>query len=461
VKALDFNFDLNLVQSQKILLTPQLKQALEILRMTSQELFEYVEEELEKNPVLEVLDSENPPDADGFSDTQEEEEWDEFVGQKNTNSFKDDGDYFSTIDSAADKSTVKLSLKEHLVFQLHTSELTKDQALIGEYLIDNIDDNGYLTIGLNEAAAFFNIPVSKVGRVLEHLQSFDPAGICARSLKECLLIQLRQMDITDKAVVDIIENHLDDLAANKLSYVAKCTGLDMQRVVEAFEFIKTLEPKPGRAFSNNEDIKYIIPDIIVRKIRDRYEVIVNEDSVPLIGINEYYKKIVSGDLNGETRKFMQNRLDSAVWLIKCVEQRKLTLRKVAESIVSRQEDFFEKGKKHIRPLTMKEVARDIDMHESTVSRTVNGKYIQCTWGVFEMRYFFSGKISSGSGEAVSTEKVKDTLKNIIKEEDKKKPLNDGEIAELFQKQGINISRRTIAKYRAEMDIPTVSKRKRY
>ncbi|MCX7708563.1 MAG: RNA polymerase factor sigma-54 [Clostridia bacterium] len=458
---MDFNFDLNLVQTQKLLLTPQLKQALEILKMTSQELFEFVEEELEKNPVLEVL--ENAEDSEnGFTaDALDEQEWEDYDDYKGTSEQQDAGIYTEYNGVNMERRSIKLTLKEHLMFQLHTSEIEKEQLLIGEYLIDNIDENGYLEMELSEAAACFNVSVSKVGRVLGLIQTFDPPGIGARNLKECLLIQLRQINCRDDAVIEIVENHLDELASNKIHQVSKITKLDVQRVKEAFDYIKTLEPKPGRSFGNNEEIKYIIPDVIVKKVNGSFEVIVNDDAIPLIGINSYYRRVMDQNLNAEARKFLQSKFDCAQWLIKCIEQRRNTLRKVAESILKRQIEFFERGRQHIRPLTMKEIAGEIGMHESTISRTVNSKYLQCTWGIFEMRYFFSGRISAVSGEAVASRSIKDQLIEIIRKEDKKNPLNDSEIAEIFNTKGLNISRRTVAKYRAEMDIPAVSKRKRF
>ena len=395
MKALDFNFDLNLVQSQKILLTPQLKQALEILRMTSQELFEYVEEELEKNPILEALESEGYMGEETEIDNRDELEWDSQAGYRGSSIDTDERCFFRVSDFTVDKATVGLSLKEHLVFQLHTSALTGEQIVIGEYLVDNIDENGYIAIDLSEAASYYNVPASKIKKVLDHIQSFDPPGICARNLKECLLIQLRQMNCKDPIVRRVVENHLDDLAANRISRVAKNVGTDIKKINEVFELIRTLEPIPGRAFGDGEEVKYIIPDITVRKMADKFDIAVNDDSIPLIGINEYYKGFLSQDLNTEARKYMQSKLDNARWLIKCLEQRRNTLRKVAGEIVGRQAEFFGKGVKYLKPLTMKEIAGKIDMHESTVSRAISGKYLQCPWGVFEMRYFFSGKLFSG------------------------------------------------------------------
>lgn len=458
---MDFNFDLNLVQSQKLILTPQVKQALEILRMNGQELIEYVEEQLEINPALEVDDENEFTGQEEYSSENEEDDWEEALDSVRIKGTQEQDNFKEISDFTVDKSSVRLSLKEHLRFQLNTSELSEKMRLVGEYIIDNIDENGYLTTGLSEIASFLNIPVKETAKVLEVLQTFDPPGISARSLKECLLIQMDQMDNVDDIVYRVVEDYLDDLAENKIAAVAKGTGLSVGKVSEIFEFIKTLEPKPGREFYSDDDIKYIIPDCMVKKIKNKFEVLINEETLPMLNISSYYRKVVNEDINIEAKKFIQSRIDSGSWLIKCIEQRKNTIRKIVEVIVEKQSDFFEKGKNYIKPLTMKEVAGVVGMHESTVSRTVNSKYLQCSWGVFELRYFFTARISSSSGKEISNDNIKEKLKKIIKLEDKKAPLNDSQITELLKQEGIEISRRTIAKYRAEIGIPTVSKRKKY
>lgn len=461
MNSLDFNFDLNLVQSQKLILTPQVKQALEILRMNGQELIEYIEEQLEINPVLEVDDENELTEQEEYALEDEGDDWEEARGSIVGKGTQDEDSFKEISDFTVDKSSVRLSLKEHLRFQLNTSMLSERMRLIGEYIIDNIDENGYLTIGLTEIASFLNIPVRETAKVLGVLQKFDPPGICARSLKECLLIQLDQMDNVDENVYRVVEYYLDNLAENKITAVAKSTGLSVGKVAEIFEFIKTLEPKPGREFYCDDEVKYIVPDCMVKKIKNKFEVLINEEVLPILNISSYYRKVVNEDINIEARKFIQSRIDSGLWLIKCIEQRKNTIRKIAETIVEKQSDFFEKGKNYIKPLTMKEVARIVGMHESTVSRAVNSKYLQCSWGVFELRYFFTAKISTCSGKEISNDNIKEKLKSIIKHEDKKAPFNDSQITELLKQEGIEISRRTIAKYRAEIGIPTVSKRRKY
>lgn len=449
---MDFYFDLSLIQSQKIILTPQLRQAIEILKMNSQELSEYILREMETNPALEM----NSP----FSETQEETE------ELENDNYYDAGVRHDDSENRVsrvflDTSAVGLSLKEHLLLQLHALSMSEIDIEIAEYLIDNVDDNGYLCINLSEVAAFFNIPIRKVEKNLNLLQTFDPPGICARNLKECLLIQLNQMEIQDRDILNIVMNHLDGLADNKLSAVAKETGLSIKRVAEVLEFIKTLEPRPGREFYGLDGVKYIIPDVTVKEINDRFEVLINEESTPPITISSYYKKVLKEDINIEAKKFIQSKIDSVAWLIKCIQQRKNTLIRVSEHIVNSQIEFFKKGKGYIKPLTMKEVAAMLDIHESTVSRTVSGKYLQCSWGVFDMKYFFPPRVLAASGKEITGNSIKKKIQGIIHSEDKKHPLSDSQIVDILKKEGLEISRRTVAKYRCDLKIPSSSKRKKY
>ncbi len=454
---MDFNFDLSLVQSHKIILTPQLRQAFEILKMNSGELIEYIEAEVEINPALEVNSAETktkeeilfPMSFDNDSD-------DDYAGRSYNESIDETVEKISV-----DRSSTLVSLKEHLLLQLHTSDTVCRDMEIGEYLIDNVDRNGYLTVKLNETASFFNVPVKRIERVLKLLQSFDPPGVCARNVKECLKVQLLQMGYENREIMEVVENHLEDLADNKITHIAKSVGISIERVVSIHELIRSLEPRPGREFYEYEDIKIIIPDVIVREMDGRFLAIINEEALPIVNISGYYKKVLKDDISIEAKKFIQSRIDSVQWLIKCIEQRKLTLSKVTDCIIKHQIEFFKKGKANIKPLTMKDVARDINMHESTVSRTVSGKYLQCSWGVFDMKLFFPGRVSTSSCKDMTSENIKYKIKEIIDSENKKSPLSDNDIVGILIRSGIEISRRTVAKYRSEMNIPVAAKRKKY
>ncbi len=386
---MDLNFDLELVYSQKILLTPQLKQAFEILKMNSQELFEYVEEQITYNPVLEFYENEpgtmSEDTALGAGHTSASDT-DTFFGCFDAHT--DDRDSGMEENSGA-SPFMRISLKEHLLFQLHMSCLDRNQLPIGEYLIDNIDKNGYLAISLLETARYFNIDVGKVIDVMEVVQTFDPPGICARDLRECLLIQLRYVSNADSDMINIIENYLDHLASGKLQEIAKNACLDMERVEKIFGIIKTLEPKPGREYCGADDLRLIISDVVIKKIKDKNEVLMNEDSIPLLNINEYYRRILTLDVSDEVKKFVMNKIDRAVWLIKCIEQRRVMLTKIAVCIVSMQNEFFEKGKRFIIPVAFQKGANNLNIHESILRNITCGKYIQCQWGIFEMSSFFA------------------------------------------------------------------------
>lgn len=450
---MDFDFDLKLVQSHKIILTPQLRQAFEILKMNSRELTEFIQDELEINPALEV----NPSDIKSREEVlfpMYYETWhNETINDEDVNEVIEN---FYT-----DRSRSVVSLKEHLLLQLHTSDIVCKDVEIGEYLIDNVDRNGYLSVNFSEVAAYFNIPVKRVERILKHLQTFDPPGVCARSVKECLTIQLIQTGNNNVNVMKVIEDHLEDLAENRIVLIAKSLGISVERVNRIHELIRTLEPRPGREFYEYEDTKYIVPDVIVKEIGGKFKAIINDEALPIVNISSYYKGILQDDISIEAKKFIQSKIDNVKWLIKCIEQRKITLCKVADCIVKYQNEFFKMGKDYIRALTMKDIAKDISMHESTVSRTISGKFLQCSWGVFDMKLFFQGRVSSSTLKDMTSEKIKSKIKEIINSENKKSPLKDNEIVELLVKHGIEISRRTVAKYRNEMKIPVATKRKKY
>ncbi len=385
---MDLNFDLNLVQSQKLLLTPKIKQVLEVLKMNSQELFEYVEEQLEMNPVLEIADNEGNIIEEDYS-IPNKKYWETNTEANQNDTAKCGENEWLHDEDELDDIFVKLSLKDHLLFQMHMTNMSKAQIAIGEYLIDNIDENGYLLIDISEAAAYFNMPASKIEKVLNQLQTFDPPGICARNLKECILIQLRQIDEIDQDIIELVENCLDDLASKKFEKLSEKTGLEEKKIEEAFNLIKTLEPKPGREYSCSNELKFIIPDVIIKKIKGSYEVIINEDAIPLLNISKYYRRIESDELNAEAKKFIQSKIDSASWLISCIEQRKSTIRKITEFILNAEADFFENGKNYLKPLSAREVSQFVNMHESTLTKIIGGKYIQCTWGIFDFRYFIN------------------------------------------------------------------------
>ena len=319
-----------------------------------------------------------------------------------------------------------------------------------EYIINSIDDRGYFVASVEEVANYFNEKQSTMKVYSKIKLLIHPCG--ARTLEECLLIQLRLLKVKDRKIYALIEKHLPHIASNKYPYIAKQLGVSVKKVQDYCDFIKTLEPKPGRNFMQGEN-RYIIPDVIVTKNGDEY-IIINNDygSSRLIIRDDYKKMLISCDENSEVNKFLNAQFNSAAWLIKNIEQRKKTIYKVCEIIVEKQAAFFKNGKKYLKPMTLKEVADKIGVHESTVSRATNGKYMDTPFGIFELKYFFTSGIERGSGEAISSESIKVFIKDMIEGENCKKPLSDEKIANKLKNKGINISRRTVAKYRDELGI---------
>lgn len=383
---MDLNIDYDLVKSQKLLLTPQLRQALEVLGMSCDELYRYVEQQLESNPVLDLEEDTGAEHFEEYLAAMEAEQLSEPDNNGNFDGQEDEG-YNQSTEFAPDVQANRLTLKEYLTIQLNSTSFDEEQMIIGEYLIGNTDEDGYLTVNLQEVAAFFNTPVRKVTEVLERLQDFDPPGVLARNLRECLILQLKQMKEVDSVTINVVDNYLSELADNNISVVSENTGIEKSEVAEIFKLIKTLEPRPGREFYQGSCMGCDLPDVIVRRIGDSFKVLLNEDVLPLVNINKYYIKLVNTDISGEARVFIQGRINNAIWLMKCIEHRKQLLRKITECIVSRQREFFQKGKKYLKNLDVNTVANETGLHPSMVRYTSERKNVQCCWGIFELDFF--------------------------------------------------------------------------
>ncbi|WP_053956685.1 RNA polymerase factor sigma-54 [Inediibacterium massiliense] len=460
-------FQLNIEQVQKLVMTPELKQAIQILQFNHQELNEFIDEQVLTNPVLEVG---LPKDIDikKKEETVEKREkedvdWKEYIREYDDISYKQYNFYQEKEETSFEQFvSADITLTEHLLFQLQFAVLKEKYKRIGRYIIESLDVNGYLNTSIFEVAEYFHTDEKVVGNILSIIQTFEPIGIAAQNLKECLLIQVRQKGIKDPYIIKVISEHLDDVAENRLSNIAKVLNISTKKVQKITDFIKTLEPKPGRSFASGEEIKYITPDVTVEKIDGEYLILVNDTTAPRLSISPYYRKMLlheSKDSN--TSKFLTGRLNSAMWLIKSIEQRRQTIYNVVKAIVDYQIDFFEKGRKYLKPLTLKQIADEVGIHESTVSRAVNGKYMQSPRGVFEIKFFFTSGVANDMGEGIASESIKTMIKDLIEQEDVKKPLSDQVISDVLQEKGIQISRRTVAKYRDEMHILSSSKRKRF
>lgn len=483
-------YDLTIEQTQKLSMTPELIQAIQILQFNIQELDQYVQEQLLTNPCLEVASSadeahregtadensqivsdfegsksmderKNPAQADKDFDWQQhirEREYDD-ISYKQYDYNKDREDY-----SFEQFAVTDITLSENLMFQLQFADAGKSCIEVAKFIIQALDDNGYLTQSIEEIAETLNIPAEKAEKALKIVQGMEPWGVGARNLSECLLIQLTAMGVVCSCAERIVTEFLEELADNKLGVISKELGISINKVQELADIIKKLEPKPGRQFAGGGATRYIIPDVIVEKdsSSDEYIVSVNEDSAPRLMISSYYEKLLTeAEHDQALSKYLSGRVNAAIWLIKSIEQRKQTIYNVASAVVKYQRDFFEMGDMFLKTLTLKQIAEEVGIHESTVSRSINGKYVQSPRGVFEMKYFFTSGVSGEKGEGISSNSIKYMIKEIVSGEDPKAPYSDQDMVKMLMEKGIEISRRTVAKYRDEMNILSSSKRKRY
>jgi RNA polymerase sigma-54 factor len=460
---------------QKLILTPSLQQAIKLLPMSTLELKDLLNQEMVENPMLEEIPTEDTqvaeaapavekPDSDqqpNKTDTWDDQDYEYFFGD-----YLDDGyrprapqevKELPPIENTLSSSS---SLADHLSWQL--SLQTDDPVIreIGEAIIGNLDDDGALVASLDELAAMGPWPVEQVEQVLSMVQRFDPVGVAARDLQECLLLQIRHLGLEGTPAERIVTEHLRALQNHQIPEISRKLGMPIEELKTHIEIIRHLDPKPGSRF-NPAQSQYVTPDVYVEKIDDEYVVWLNEDGLPQMRISPTYRRLLDkgADHGEETRAYVRDKFNAARWLIKSVQQRQNTIYKVARSIVNFQREFLDHGIEHLRPLVLRDVANDIGMHESTVSRVVTNKYMHTPQGVFEMKYFFHSGISSSYGESVSSVTIKQRIKKIIESEDPRKPLSDSKIVSILQREGLVLARRTIAKYREELKIPTSNQRK--
>ena len=460
---------------QKLILTPSLQQAIKLLPMSTLELKDLLNQEMVENPMLEEISSEDTQVAEAQTseekppekpEPQRHDTWDDADYQYFFGEYLDDGyrprapqevKELPPIENTLSSSS---SLSDHLSWQL--SLQTDDPATrdIGEAIIGNLDDDGYLVASLDELAAMGPWPVEDVERVLVMVQGFDPIGVAARDLQESLLLQLRHLGLDNSPAERIVTEHLRALQNHQIPEISRKLAMPIEELKTHIEIIRHLDPKPGSRFNPSQS-QYVTPDVYVEKVDDEYVVWLNEDGLPQMRISPTYRRLLDkgADHGEETRAYVRDKFNAARWLIKSVQQRQNTIYKVARSIVNFQREFLDSGIEHLRPLVLRDVANDIGMHESTVSRVVTNKYMHTPQGVFEMKYFFHSGISSSYGESVSSVTIKQRIKKIIESEDPRKPLSDSKIVSILQREGLVLARRTIAKYREELKIPTSNQRK--
>lgn len=466
--------------SQSLVMTPQLQMAIKILQLGRLELVDMLHEELETNPILddtmELESPEMPRDEDRRDDG--EVEWENYLEESN---YRSSGIDFSESGEdnfiERDNTTGIGSLEDHIVWQLNLSGLSEEEIKVGECIVGNLDDSGFLKIveeGDMEREAYEEATVAEVAsqtsssgetvlKVLDTIQHFDPIGVASRNIRECLLVQARFMEVRDFVVEAIIESHLGNLANKNYKAIAKKLSITVDEVFEAVRVIHSnLNPIPGSGYGGGLE-RTIIPDIAIYKVGDEYVIGMNDDGMPKLKISSYYRNLVSssGEISKDAKGYIQDKLRSAMWLIKSVNQRQRTIYRVVETIIKFQRSFLDNGLKYLKPMVLKDVAEEIGVHESTVSRVTSNKYVQTPIGIFELKYFFSTGMSKSDGSDISVEYIKDQLKSLIESEDSRAPLSDQQIVETLKESGIVLARRTASKYRESLGILSSSKRKEH
>jgi len=463
--------------SQQLVMTPQLQQAIKLLQLSRLELAETIQQEIEINPVLEeATDSQDQTETEqegygheALDAPQPEPEKTAEVQMESDSSLReiDWGNYSNEYESgpstrgtdndlpsSLDILTTKPDLHAHLVWQLTFSHLTEEEMEVGHFVIGNLDRDGFLEVTEAEIAEGTGCDPAMAHRLISVVQEMDPAGVGARDLKDCLLLQLARLGLVVSLAATIVREHLHTLENRNFAAIAKATGRPIEEILAAIKVITGLDPHPGRIYAEEEP-QYIIPDVYVHKISGEYVILLNDEGLPRLKVSNYYKDILKKDSGApaDTKNYVQDKLKSAIWLIKSIHQRQRTIYRVVESLLKFQYDFFEKGIAFLKPLVLRDVAEDLGMHESTISRVTSNKYMHTPQGTFELKYFFNSSISRhDGGEAMASESIKERIRSIIGGENHQDPLSDNAIAEIFAKEDIKLARRTVAKYREQLGI---------
>jgi RNA polymerase sigma-54 factor len=470
---------------QQLVITPQLQQAIRLLQLTRLELVDLISQEMKENPLLEeeeeegrelaetespVIEQEEPetspepevtPELKGNGEGTDEFDWENYLENSNLTPLQRSSPDAEEKPSFENFLTKRTTLTDHLHWQLQLSRFTEEEHEAGTWIIGNLDEDGYLKISPEDICSETNLSMEVVERVLRKIQQFDPIGVAARDLKECLLIQLEQMNPRDSLAERIVSEHLSLLKNRNYPAIAKRLGVSLDRVNRAASLISKLDPKPGKAFGG-EVIQEIIPDVYVYKVEGDYVIYLNDEGIPRLKVNSLYRNILSGSrlaMEGD-RKYIQDKLRSALWLIRSIHQRQRTIYKVTKSIVKFQREFLDKGIQYLKPLVLRDVAEDIQMHESTISRVTHNKYVHTPQGIYELKFFFNAAITSTQGETMASESVKNLVREIIAKEDPRKPYSDEKLVQILQGMNIHIARRTVSKYREMMKILSSNERRK-
>ena len=488
-----FEIKQSLKLSQSLVMTPQLQQAIKLLQLNRLEMQEMINQELVENPLLEEMgeleqyedeqldsmeakeaedrtqsnDVPEPQGEEKIVEGKQEIDWEEYMesfsSQPSLPSTREVPNELPNFENMVAQST---DLVSHLEWQISMSELAEDERVLAKIIVGNLSEDGYFISTLEDIAKEINFNLEDAEEVLKVIQRMDPVGVASRDLRECLLVQAKILFEKDALALKIIDKHLADLEKRNYQSITKALGCSMEDVAEASKRIQELNPKPGRSYSSN-DTHYITPDVYVYKVGDDYAIQLNEDGMPKLRVSQYYRRVLEQAKaegkakGGVTKEYIQEKMRNAVWLIKAIHNRQKTIYRVMESITRHQRDFFEKGVQHLKPMVLREVANDIGVHESTISRVTTNKYAHTPVGTFELKYFFNSGISTNDGTGdVASEAVREKIKALIGKEDPKRPMSDQKLVELLKDDGIDIARRTVAKYREGLGILSSARRKK-
>lgn len=444
--------ELNLTQTQK--LSEKMIQSLQILQMNTQELEEYLREKELENPLIEL--EEHSKWSEENLNFQKKLEWIAKSDEQNRVYYEDEQEEQK---QEREFSTEEVGLSEYVLSQLAPVSKTQLDSEIYEFLVYSLDERGYLIETAKELAEKFSMPVEKMEGYINKLKKCDPAGVGAKDLRECLLLQLERRENKNEIIDKVVKDYLVKVGKNQIPQIAKALKISIDEVVRACEEIRKLNPKPAQGFASRTHLKYLVPDVTVVKFKGYFEILLDETSSYSRTFSTYYLNLMKEDGASEVKEYLQEKYKQAQWIFQCVDSRRETMMKICRILVEEQKEFFEKGTVYLRPLRMRELAEKAGIHESTVSRAIKEKYLQCSWGIFPMNYFFAQSVSVKENQ--TKDAVKKELQRIIEQEDKTRPLSDQKIAEKMQEKGISISRRTVAKYRGQMGIADAGGRKVY
>jgi len=453
-------YQLNMTQTQKLIMTPELRQAINVLQLSALELNNFIQEQLLENPLLEVLD-EGPPVNSETSEEGEkfDIEWQEYFHDGSDLGYRHETKEFVPFEQYILQTP---SLEDFLEEQLHYQKLNDEDMAMAQFVIGNLDAWGYFPFSIQETALDLEVSPERLEEIVKLIQTFEPDGVGARSLSECLIIQLSKKNKLTPLLEKLANEYLTDIGLGKLLKIAGALNIPVEELQVNVDILKSLNPKPGAGFGSNQETRFIVPDLLIEKINQDYIVLVNDNYTPRIMVSEVYKEIINNKQADElTKTFVERKLHGALWLIKSIEQRRITLYKIANALIDIQRDFLDKGKNYILPLTLKDVAQRVEVHESTVSRAIANKYVQTPRGLYPLKFFFSSGINNSSGKKVSSQVIKKAIEDIINGENSKEPFSDQALCDLLVNKGFKIARRTISKYREELGILSAAQRKRY